>query len=225
MVKQVIINLSDLTGGNSGLPALPPPVLFGQALSSPTSRYYLLLAVVVVVALGVQRIVRSRVGRAFMAIGEDDIAASSSGVNVGHYKRLAFILGTSIAGIAGALYAASISYVDPDIADFRISMMVLAMVIVSGAGSVPGAIMGAAVITLYDRLAIPVVGDWLSHSLGAQFDIRQVSYLTFGLALYLTVLLRVRKRPNAGVLSRGDGEEGNSPRSLRSAPPLVTTKR
>ena len=195
MVKQAIVNLSDLTGGNSGLPALPPPILFGQALSSPTARYFLLLAFVVILAFGVQRLIRSRVGRAFMAIGEDDVAASASGVNVGHYKRLAFVLGTAIAGVAGVLYAASISYVDPDIADFRISMMVLAMVIVSGAGSVPGAIIGAAVITLYDRLAIPVVGDWLSRSLGAQFDIRQVSYLTFGLALYLTVLLRARAVP------------------------------
>jgi len=203
MVKQTIINASDLTGGNGGLAALPQPVLFGQTLSSPTARYFLLLACVVVVAAGVQRLIRSRTGRAFMAIGEDEVAASASGVNVAHYKRMAFILGTAIAGLAGALYAASISYVDPDVADFRISMMVLAMVIVSGAGSVPGAIIGATVISLYDKLAIPLVGDWLSRSLGSQFDIRQVSYLTFGLALYLTVLLRARRR--------GSGREAAPP--------------
>jgi ABC-type branched-subunit amino acid transport system permease subunit len=68
--------------------------------------------------------------------------------------------------------------------------MVLAMVIVSGAGSVPGAIIGAVVISLYDRLAIPLLGDFLANNLGGLYDIRQFSYLIFGLAIYITVFLR-----------------------------------
>ncbi len=129
-------------------------------------------------------------------MGDDELAAQSSGVNTAHYKRMAFILGTGIAGIAGALYVSSFNYVDPDSADFRISMMVLAMVVLGGAGSVPGVMAGAVIISLYDRLVIPALGDLIARS--GVFDIRQVSYLTFGLALYLTVLWRALRRRGAG---------------------------
>jgi branched-chain amino acid transport system permease protein len=135
-------------------------------------------------------LIQSRSGRAFMAMGEDELAAASAGVNINHYKGLAFVLGTALAGIAGALYASSVSLVEPEMGEFRISMMVLAMVIVSGAGSVPGAIIGAVAISLYDRIAIPALGDYLANTLGGAFDIRQLSYMIFGLAIYFTVLLR-----------------------------------
>jgi branched-chain amino acid transport system permease protein len=134
-------------------------------------------------------------------MGDDELAASSSGVGVAHYKRLAFILGTGVAGTAGALYVSSFNYIDPDSADFRISMMVLSMVVLGGAGSVPGVMAGAVIITLYDRLIIPALGDLLARS--GVFDIRQLSYLTFGLALYLTVLWRTFRRRGVREKVRG----------------------
>lgn len=196
IIRQLLVIFSDVTGGNQGISGLPPPVLFGVPLESPAARYYLALVLVTLTAIATMRLITSRAGRAFIAMGEDDVAAASSGINVNAYKGTAFIVGTAIAGIAGALYASSISLVDPEMGDFRISMMVLAMVIVSGAGSVPGAIIGAVLISLYDRIAIPALGDWVAQQTNGVFDIRQLSYLTFGLAVYLTVLARARGRRN-----------------------------
>ncbi len=194
IIRQLLVIFPEFTGGNQGLSVIPEPYLFGVIFESPTARYYLALLLCVLVVLGAQRLAQSRAGRAFMAMGEDALAAASAGVNVNHYKGMAFVIGTAIAGLAGALYASSIGYVDPEMAEFRVSLMVLAMVIVSGAGSVPGAVIGAIVIALYDRLAIPLLGDILVKQSGGLFDIRQLSYLTFGLAVYLTVLLRARQR-------------------------------
>lgn len=192
IVRQVIVNVDALTGGNNGISTVPPPVILAQTLSTPAARYLFALIVVTLVAIASVRLLRSRAGRAFLAMGDDELAAQSSGVDVAHYKRLAFIFGTGIAGAAGAIYVSSFNYIDPDSADFRISMMVLAMVVLGGAGSVPGVMAGAVIITLYDRLVIPVLGDLIARS--GVFDIRQLSYLTFGLALYLTVLWRAFRR-------------------------------
>jgi branched-chain amino acid transport system permease protein len=190
IIRQIVIIFPEYTNGSQGISAVPPPSVFGIALASPTARYYLALLLLAVCAIAAQRLIQSRAGRAFIAMGEDEMAAAASGVNVNHYKGLAFVLGTAMAGLAGALYASSISLVEPEMGEFRVSMMVLAMVIVSGAGSVPGAIVGAVVISLYDRLAIPTLGDFLANTLGGLYDIRQFSYLIFGLAIYLTVLIR-----------------------------------
>lgn len=197
IVRQVLVNVDAITGGNNGISTVPPPVIFTQLLDTPAARFVLVLLVVTLIAIASLRLLRSRAGRAFLAMGDDELAAQSSGVDTAHYKRMAFILGTGIAGIAGALYVSSFNYIDPDSADFRISMMVLAMVVLGGAGSVPGVMAGAVVIALYDRLLIPALGDAIARS--GVFDIRQVSYLTFGLALYLTVLWRAFRRKGERV--------------------------
>ena len=111
-----------------------------------------------------------------------------------------------MAGIAGALFASIFSYVDPEQFDFRVSAMVLAMVVIGGAGSVPGAIIGAVVIAGYDLLLIPQLGVWIDQlrQLGGggftAFDVRALNAFYFGLALYLTVLFRVRRPPSAPPL-------------------------
>jgi branched-chain amino acid transport system permease protein len=196
LLRQTLANLSSLTGGNNGLSAIPAPSLLTHVLSLPIERYYLALGLVIVGTLMSQRLLRSRTGRAWLASTEDEIAAASMGVPVARYRTLAFVVGMALAGMAGALYASSFTYVDPDLIDFRVSAMVLAMVILGGAGSVPGAILGAALIATYDRLALPLLGEWLGRQQGAQaaaIDIRGLSYLNFGLALYLTVLFRARR--------------------------------
>jgi branched-chain amino acid transport system permease protein len=135
----------------------------------------------------------------------DEMAAASSGVDLARAKLLAFVLGAIIAGIAGASFASICSYVDSEQSDFTVSAMVLAMVIVGGAGSVRGAVLGALAIAGYNQLVIPRIGGWLVQAgqtsetaIGqflASFDLRNLSYLFFGLALYFTVLLRARDRP------------------------------
>ena len=172
------------------------PVVVQQSLSMPWARYLLALALVAVLALACLRLLRSRVGRAWLALSEDALAAEASGVDLTRYKTMAFVFSTAIAGLAGALYASTFTYIDPEALDFRVSTMVLAMVILGGAGSVPGALAGAGLIALYDRAIVPWLGDFLSRfqpgggAYGTAFDVRGMSYLMFGLLLYLTVWVR-----------------------------------
>ena len=141
---------------------------------------------------------RSRLGCSGLAGSDDEMAAAATGVDVVGYKTLALVISSAIAGIAGAVYAATFSYVSPDLVDFHISALLLAMVILGGAGSVPGVILGALVIVGYDRVIVPRLGELLAQlgnlNLGYAPDIRGASYLNFGLALYLTVLWRARRK-------------------------------
>jgi branched-chain amino acid transport system permease protein len=192
--------------------ALPPPRLFGYTLATPIERYYLAFGMLLIVALASQRLARSRIGRAWAAMSADEIAAASSGVSLAHAKLLAFMLGAVVAGITGALFANIFSYVDSGQSDFTVSAMVLAMVIIGGAGSVRGAILGALLIAGYNQFAISRLGAWLAQTgqasggwlgqLIAAIDLRSLSYLFFGLALYFTVLFRARDRSEAGWFRR-----------------------
>jgi branched-chain amino acid transport system permease protein len=147
------------------------------------------------------RLIASRTGRAWVALSEDEIAASSAGVNVARSRMVSLMLSSALAGIAGVLYASTLSYVEPDLMAFHVSSLILTMVILGGAGSVSGAFVGALVIILYDKSIIPLLASWLAliwpknAFIGSVPDIRGASFFTFGLALYLTVLWRARKNP------------------------------
>jgi branched-chain amino acid transport system permease protein len=209
IIPRVFVNLDDWTGGARGASALPRPRLLGFSFTDSNAAYYLVFALVVLAAIGSHRLARSRIGRAWAALSEDEVAAASCGVDVTRSKHLSFVLGSIVAGIAGALFASIYSYVDPEQFDFRVSAMILAMVVIGGAGSVPGAIIGAVLIAGYDQLLIPQLGVWLDQlrqSSGggfAAFDIRALNSLYFGLALYLTVLWRAR-RASQPALSIGE---------------------
>lgn len=200
LVRQVIINLRGLTGGEGGLSPLPPPSIATYSLSRPTAQYYLVFGLVVLIAFVSLRLIRSRIGRAWLAVSENETAAAGCGVDVGRYQMLALTVSSAVAGMAGALYASIFAYVSPEMVSFHVSAMTLAMVIMGGAGSVPGAIVGAVVIAGYDRFAIPWLGAFLAQfqpgnlHFGSSPDIRGTSFFNFGLALYLTVLLRARRR-------------------------------
>jgi branched-chain amino acid transport system permease protein len=197
MLPQLLTNLNQWTGGVGGIAALPPPVILFQTLSHPVERYYLVVILIAGVILLSQRLIRSRIGRAWLAGSEDEIAAVSCGVDVARSKSLAFILSSGVAGIAGALYVAAFAYIAPDLVEFQSVAKVLAMVILGGAGSVPGAILGAVLLAGADKLFLPWLGETLAklqfHGLAAIPDIRGLSYLLFGLTIYLTVLFRARK--------------------------------
>ena len=105
-----------------------------------------------------------------------------------------------LAGIAGALFACTLSFVEPDLMAFHVSSMILTMVILGGAGNITGAFVGALAIILYDKSIIPQLADWLAliwpkdAFIGSVPDIRGASFFNFGIVLYLTVLLRARKK-------------------------------
>jgi branched-chain amino acid transport system permease protein len=198
LMRRVVINAHDITGGAGGLSAVPPPVILGRAIDDSFAQYYLVFALVVIAALLSQWFIRSRTGRAWLASSQDELAAASSGINVAHYRLLAFVISSALAGLAGALYASNFAYVSPDMVSFNITTMTLTMVVLGGAGSVPGVILGALLVIGYDKLFIPrlaaLVAQLQPTRIGAVPDVRGASFFNFGLALYLTVLWRGRRR-------------------------------
>jgi branched-chain amino acid transport system permease protein len=157
-------------------------------------------AIVVIAALLSVWLIRSRVGRAWLAGSQDELAAASSGIDVARYRRAAFVLSSALARLAGALYANNFAYVSPEMVSFHITTMTLTMVILGGAGRVPGVILGAIVVIGYDKLFIPRLAAFLAQLLpggariGSVPDVRETSSLNFGSALYPTVLWRGRRK-------------------------------
>ena len=147
VVVEAIMNLDWLTRGNDGL-RVPAARLGPWALQSDTARYYLVVAVGVVMVWAALNLARTRTGRALLAIRESEIAAQASGVHLARYKTLAFAI------VAGGLFAFVVGFLSPDAFDVFLSVDYVAMIIVGGLGSVPGSIAGAALLTvLNDSLA------------------------------------------------------------------------
>jgi branched-chain amino acid transport system permease protein len=201
LAHQVILNLRSITGGDQGIAALPPPSILGYTLTNPIAHYYLVFGFIVVLAIASQRLLNSRIGRGWLAVGGDETAASATGVDVARHNLLALAFSSALAGMAGALNVALFAYVAPELADFPTSALVLGMVILGGAGSVPGAILGGLLLAGYGRIIIPRLAEVLAQLQPGQLpipaiapDIRGLNYLNFGLALYLTVLVRGRRK-------------------------------
>jgi branched-chain amino acid transport system permease protein len=153
IIEIVLQNMAGVTGGPAGvnIPRLSLHVLginytWGVA---PLPYYFLLLAFVVLVLAGFHFLDRSRVGRAWAAIREDEIAAEASGINTLKYKVMAFAIGASTSGFAGVLTATEFSYINPGNYTVQLSIMVLVLVIFGGMGSLLGAMAGAAVIVWF----------------------------------------------------------------------------
>ena len=199
LLPRLVVNLKWLTGGAGGISALPAPNILGVSFANPTASFYLVLAGLAATALLSERLARSRTGRAWRAVSDDEGAAGASGVDAGRYRMLALVISSALAGAAGALYASTFAYVDPDILSFHWTAMLLSMVILGGAGSVPGAMLGAILIIGYDKIFIPWFSALLSMAwprdflIGSAPDLRGTSFFNFGLILYLTVLVRGRR--------------------------------
>lgn len=146
IVRLVFLNWDVVTNGPLGLPGVPPARLFGLVLTTNTHYYYLLLALLSMVIVASWQIVRSDIGRCFKAIREDETAALAMGVNATYYKVLAFAVGAFFAGLAGSVLAHYLAFVGPDGFTVDESILVLEMVIVGGLGSIPGSVLGAALL-------------------------------------------------------------------------------
>jgi branched-chain amino acid transport system permease protein len=204
IVPNFFLNAEKITNGTAGInPVGMPPsfTLFGHTFSfTPTDQanwYWLILAVAVLSFFMIRRFYNSRMGRTWAAIREDEIAASSMGVNLVKTKLLAFALGASFAGFAGSIYASYFQYVHPDNFQFSVSITILAMIILGGLGNIYGAIVGAILIGFFDRILAEWLNTpmhWLGEQLGngflAHHDLKQDKFLVFGLALVLMMLVR-----------------------------------
>ena len=190
-----IIGRIDMFGGRQGLHT--PELTIGTwHLSTDRDFYFLLITVTVLLVVGARNLIKTKVGRAFVAIRDAEIAAETMGVNLLFYKTLAFAVSAFYAGIAGGLYAFVLRFIEPEIFTLLMSIMFLAMVVVGGLGSIMGGITGACLLSWMDLqlrniLSIPYLGAWLEELSKSYFSITGVSniqFIVFGLIMVLIML-------------------------------------
>ena len=183
IVQKGLYELS-ITGGRNGM-GVPSPTLFGHDLASSSSQYWLSLGVVALAVLFASAVLRSRVGRAWIALKNSDISASASGIDVGQYRVKAFALSAWLTGLAGALYGFQVSYLSADAFTLTLSIAFLIAVVVGGMGSLVGSILGAAFLVLLPQL------------LADQGQLQQIIY---GFAIVVVVLVLPRGLVQIGEL-------------------------
>lgn len=187
ITSQLILEFDWLTGGSSGK-AVARPDLLGIPMRSGTAIYYLALCTCSLVAIASLNLLRSRIGRAWGALRDYDIAASLMGVDVKLYKLLAFAVSSFIIGLAGSLLAFHIRYLNVDSFTLLASIEAIAMIIVGGLASVRGAILGAIVITL-----LPDVSRYVLQLIGgvavSPAQVAEVKGLIYGIVIMLFLRL------------------------------------
>lgn len=150
--RKLFVNWRTITNGNNGL-ATERPSFFGVTLGSHVSMFYFCLILLIISFILIRRITRSRLGRAFMAIRDDSIAASYAGIDVPKYKMICFSLGSFFTGIAGAALAHYTMFTSPTNYTQDQSIIMLQMVILGGLGSLPGSIIGAILLTILPEIS------------------------------------------------------------------------
>ena len=162
---------------SSGVISAQKVVILGYVFDTPVRKYLLVLTIVVLMALAAKNMVRSSVGRAWMAVRDMDVAAGVIGIRLMHTKLLAFAVSSFYCGVAGALYAyAYIGTVEPEAFNLDLSFRVLFMIIIGGVGSILGSFFGAAFITLLP-IFLNTYAEPLAHALGLQPPAGMVSNL------------------------------------------------
>jgi branched-chain amino acid transport system permease protein len=188
VVEYAVTHAEFLTMGVRGI-SVPRPNLFGFVFQTETSMYYLILAFVVLLTIAAKNLMRTRLGRAFLAIRDQDVAASVIGVNLTKYKVMSFAISAFYAGVAGSLYAYSTGYLHPENFTLLLSIEYIAMIIVGGLGSILGSIFGAIFLTLTPDAISAVMGF-----LGKHLDFLQGRYneewniAAFGLLIMLFLI-------------------------------------
>ncbi len=165
--------------------------IFGFDISSVTLYYYLFLALVLLTVLICYRLQDSRIGRAWMAIREDEIAAKAMGINVRNMKLLAFGMGASFGGVAGAMFGAFQGFVSPESFSLMESVMIVAMVVLGGLGHIPGVILGAVLLSALPEVLRYVAGP-LQEMTGGRLDASILRQLLIALAMIVIMLMRPR---------------------------------
>lgn len=151
ILEYVFLHWEKVTGGSGGM-AVPSPELFGFAFDNDTSMFYLILAVALVSCLMVANLIRSRHGRAFVAVRDFHQSAENVGIHLFVAKLQAFAVSSFLAGVAGGLWGYYALYITPEQFGIGLSISYLAMIIIGGLGGVQGAVMGAAFITLLPEI-------------------------------------------------------------------------
>ena len=191
---------ANITNGPMGVSQIEPIRIFGVSLGEPwhiggftlpsvTLYYYLFLIIVVVAVIICQRLQDSRLGRAWMAVREDEIAAKAMGLNTRNLKLLAFGLGATFGGVSGVLFASFQGFVSPESFSLHESIMVVAMVVLGGLGHIPGVILGAFLLAALPEVLRHVAGP-LQAMTGGRLDAAILRQLLVASAMILIMLWR-----------------------------------
>jgi branched-chain amino acid transport system permease protein len=177
-----------LTNGANGITGIGNPDFGIFAIRSPTQFYYYIWIIVALVIVALINLQKSRVGRAWNYIREDEIAAEATGIDVRHYKLIAFLIGTALAGIAGNVYGSKLMTISPANFSFMESCLIFVIVLLGGLGSIPGNLLGAGIIVVFPE----IFRQFASYRL-----------LFFGLAMIVMMVFRPggilpRRRERAG---------------------------
>jgi branched-chain amino acid transport system permease protein len=203
IVRLLIINLGyplNITNGAKGvgpndsislfgLDMGQPLLLGGFELASVTLYYYLFLVLVVLTVTACHRLQASRLGRAWMAIRDDEVAAEAMGINTRNMKLLAFGIGASFGGVAGAMFASFQGFVSPEAFTLSESVIIVAMVVFGGSGHIPGVILGAMLLTALPEVLRYVAGP-LQAMTDGRLDAGILRPLLVSLVMIVTMLLR-----------------------------------
>lgn len=173
----LVNNVFGITGGSNGIFGIARPELFGYVIKTPHQFFYLIWFFLAVTILVFKRLENSRVGIALNCVRDDEIAAQGCGINVSAYKLTAFVIGAVWAGMTGTIFASKMTIISPESFSFWESVIMFAIVILGGAGSLEGTILGAFLI-----IGLPEVFR----------DLSSARMLVFGLAMVIMMILRPR---------------------------------
>lgn len=173
IVYQIISNWSSVTGGHTGLTRIPPVQIGELAVANRTQLFLVIVAMLVVAYVLTLRMVQGRAGRALLAIGQNEPAAEAIGVNVSFYKMAVIVFGCALAGLGGAFLPQLNGFLSPDNFTWAESLLLLIMITVGGLGSLPGAVVGTAVLIL--------VPEYLR-------DLAEYKMLLFGVLLVIALM-------------------------------------
>jgi branched-chain amino acid transport system permease protein len=172
-INIILVNETNLTGGPLGISGIQTPTLFGLPIDGDERFYYLVLVCVVIGFLAARQLMKHRIGRSFVAIRDNEVAAKAMGVNTAKYQIMANAIAAVYCGVAGVLYAHMNSYISPDIFEFKSALFVLTMTLIGGMGSLAGSVVGGLGLPISQEF-LRAIGNW--------------QLVGFGLAIMLVVL-------------------------------------
>jgi branched-chain amino acid transport system permease protein len=222
IVPRVFKNAEEWTGGVNGVSALDIPrlpvwlngpwsgdqleVVQNVPIIEPRAYYVIMVVLLIICVVLVRNLHRSRLGRAWMAVREDEVAAAAMGVNTTAIKLLAFSIGAAFSGFAGTFYAAKLSLVSPESFGFTVSITVLVMVVLGGMGNIPGVITGALLVYGVIFIVLPQMPEFVTNFVtsigltgltqssgdypGIGEFVSRLKFLVFGLILIVVMLVR-----------------------------------
>jgi branched-chain amino acid transport system permease protein len=187
----------NITNGAMGISSIKPPNLFGFEFTHPHQFYFIVIGILAIVIFGVRRLEHSRLGRSWKAVRENEIAAQSMGIPLIRTKLTAFAIGASFSGMMGVVFAAKQTFIDPSSFTLLESITILVMVVLGGMGSVPGVILGAALVTILNLQVLTEFTNWLNQltmqgvvQIPSALSPSKMQRFIFGIILILVAIFR-----------------------------------